>query len=39
MAPYGGHDAMIKDLKEKVFQNAAPSMLKFVDGKLVVRSI
>ena len=35
VAPYGGHDAMIKDLEEKVFPGTEISFLSVKDGKPV----
>ena len=39
IAPYGGQDEMIKDLKEKVFAEQALKFLGVVDGKLQVQEV
>ena len=39
VAPYGGNDEMIKDLKEKVFPSRKVNFLKMVEGKLQVEEI
>jgi cytolysin-activating lysine-acyltransferase len=39
VAPFGGHDAMIKDLKEKVFPEREMKFLGLEDGKVVVKEV
>ena len=39
VAPFGGHDAMIKDLKEKVFPERELKYLGLEDGKMVVKGV
>ena len=39
VAPYGGHDAMIKDVKEKVFPEREMKYLGLEDGKMVVKGV
>ena len=39
VAPFGGHDAMIKDLKEKVFPEQEVKFLGLDEGKVVVKGI
>jgi cytolysin-activating lysine-acyltransferase len=39
VAPFGGHDAMIKDLKEKVFPEREVKFLGLEDGKVVVKGV
>ncbi len=39
IAPFGGQDAMVADLKAKVFPEEKLKVLALVDGKKVVRTI
>ena len=39
IAPFGGHDAMVADLKAKVFPTEALKVLALVDGRKVVRVV
>ena len=39
VAPFGGHDAMLKDLKEKVFPEREVKFAAVKEGKLVVASL
>lgn len=39
IAPFGGHDAMVADLKAKVFPSYSLKVLALVEGKKVVREI
>ena len=39
VAPFGGHDAMIKDLKEKVFPERELKYLGLDDGEVVVKGV
>jgi hemolysin-activating ACP:hemolysin acyltransferase len=39
VAPFGGHDAMIKDLKERVFSEQELKFLGLDEGKMVVKGI
>ncbi len=39
VAPYGGQDEMLKDLKEKVFSEEEFRFLSVVDGKISVQGM
>ncbi len=39
IAPYGGQDEMLKDLKEKVFMAEKVKFLSVVEGKMVVKEV
>ena len=39
IAPFGGHDAMVADLKAKVFPDEPLKVLALVEGKKVVRVV
>ena len=39
IAPFGGQDAMVADLKAKVFPDEALKVLALVDGRKVVRVV
>jgi cytolysin-activating lysine-acyltransferase len=39
VAPFGGQEQMIKDLKEKVFAGVALNMLAVAEGKLNIKAL